>query len=745
MKKLTLLTTVFSISMSISAFAADQTTAPAAAPKAKAVKTAKAPAAKKVVKPAQATANTKEVAKTDDTKRLDTVTVVATRSERDVQDVPQMVNVIDANAPSKATSTNLADLFKDTAAVVYGGGPVRSAQSPTMRGFDADSILVTLDGRRQNFEAQHSSKIFIDPSLIKKVEVVEGPSSASYGSGAIGGVIAFETKDAKDFVEPGKNSGVVTSVGVESANRELSESVTGYQLIDKYDAIASIIHRNSNDDQLNNGTKQQTQDALTSGIAKLTYDIDSDSQLKFDVSSFYDNAKEYANPGTVDSAQRTLDNKDIFSHQAGVKYNFNPSKLVDFSTQLYYAETDIIEQVLQPVSGLTTNGEKLSRKMQTIGFNADNKSIVSIGADDNNTFAYGFEYFHNTQDGDDSTTGTGGTTGARGGVPDATADIAGLYLQDEVRFDLADNYKLLVTPGARLDYYNNDPQDGTSPSDTEHRISPKLGTTLKIHDNYSIFGNYAEAFRAPNLTELYASGIHFPSGFGTFNTFAPNPYLKPETSRTFEFGGGTNFKDLFEEKDEFRVKASRYITRASDYIDQNVTGPNFGVGACTFPFTDPSCNGGTTSFTNVSSANIWGYDLQTAYDNSLIEAKANLAFVSAENARTGAYLTTQEPLIVTTNLGYKFTDIDSIIGYEGKYVDGMDRAYTDNSNPSAPIDYRRGGFATHGVYWSYTPHQLKSLSLDLAVDNIFDKQYREPGSEIYDLERNYKARVTYKW
>jgi hemoglobin/transferrin/lactoferrin receptor protein len=38
--------------------------------------------------------------------------------------------------------------------------------------------------------------------------------------------------------------------------------------------------------------------------------------------------------------------------------------------------------------------------------------------------------------------------------------------------------------------------------------------------------SYAEAFRAPSLTDLYVSGQHFPR-----NAFVPNPTLQPATSR----------------------------------------------------------------------------------------------------------------------------------------------------------------------------------------------------------------------
>lgn len=686
------------------------------------------------------------------TVKLKTVTVVATRSQQDIMDVPNMVSVVDGNSEANVTSSKISDLFKDVAGVEYGGGPVRSGQTPTMRGYDADGILTTVDGRRQNFEPQHSSKFYLDPSLVKKVEVVKGPSSASYGTGAIGGVIAFETKDAKDFAHDGQTSGGQISLGGQTANQEYAEILTGYKLGNNYDAVASIVRRDSGDIQQNNGSKHRSEDGLTDGLAKLTYDIDEDSKIKFDISSFYNKAKENGNPQTVDPNQDNLVDKNILSHQAGVKYSYKPdNKLIDFSTQLYFVDTAINETVFE-ATGLTATGDKLVRNMRTMGFNVDNKSIASIGSQDNNIFAYGVEILQNLQDGDDSDSGNNsGLSGGRPGVPDAKAVIGGIYLQDEVAFDLSNNLKLLITPGGRFDYYDNSPQDASLPSDTQYQFSPKFGSTLKIHDNYNIFGNYSEAFRAPNLTELYAAGNHFsvdlPGPIPLLNnTFVQNPYLKPETSRTFEFGGGAEFKNIVKQDDEFRVKASRYITRASDYIEQYITGPNFGTSSCpSFPFNAVGCNFGVTGFRNISSADIWGYELDSTYDNEAIEAGANFSYVSAKNARNGQFLSSKQPLIVNANLGYKFDEIDSTIGIIAKFIDGLDKALVDTSDPNFTLDYRRGGFATEGIYWNYEPKYVKNFSLGFAIDNIFDKKYRLPFSEIYDMERNYRLRLTYKW
>ena len=54
-------------------------------------------------------------------------------------------------------------------------------------------VIVMFDGARQNFGSAHDGRFFIDPSLLKSVEVLRGPASSLYGSGGTGGIIEFRT------------------------------------------------------------------------------------------------------------------------------------------------------------------------------------------------------------------------------------------------------------------------------------------------------------------------------------------------------------------------------------------------------------------------------------------------------------------------------------------------------------------------------------------------------------------------
>ena len=57
----------------------------------------------------------------------------------------------------------------------------------------------------------------VDTSLLKRVEILKGPSSALYGSDGLAGVVSYLTKDASDLAEIGQNY-FELSGGIDSDN-----------------------------------------------------------------------------------------------------------------------------------------------------------------------------------------------------------------------------------------------------------------------------------------------------------------------------------------------------------------------------------------------------------------------------------------------------------------------------------------------------------------------------------------------
>ena len=71
--------------------------------------------------------------------------------------------------------------------------------SPIIRGFETNKVLMVIDGVRMNnaiYRGGHLQNIItIDNSMLDKVEIVFGPGSVIYGSDALGGVMHFYSKN----------------------------------------------------------------------------------------------------------------------------------------------------------------------------------------------------------------------------------------------------------------------------------------------------------------------------------------------------------------------------------------------------------------------------------------------------------------------------------------------------------------------------------------------------------------------
>ncbi|MCH2046879.1 MAG: TonB-dependent receptor, partial [Saprospiraceae bacterium] len=82
--------------------------------------------------------------------------------------------------------------------------------SPIIRGFEANKVLIVVDGVRMNnaiYRSGHlQNAITIDKDILERIEVLHGPAAVMYGSDALGGVMNFTTqkpllrdKDAKKY------------------------------------------------------------------------------------------------------------------------------------------------------------------------------------------------------------------------------------------------------------------------------------------------------------------------------------------------------------------------------------------------------------------------------------------------------------------------------------------------------------------------------------------------------------------
>ena len=128
---------------------------------------------------------------------LDDVVISASKFREKRENVAYQIQSLDIKQIKNANQSTTADLLTTTQGVTVqksqlGGG------SPIIRGFEANRVLLVVDGVRMNnaiYRSGHlQNSITVDPNALEIVEVVFGPSSTIYGSDALGGVVHFYTK-----------------------------------------------------------------------------------------------------------------------------------------------------------------------------------------------------------------------------------------------------------------------------------------------------------------------------------------------------------------------------------------------------------------------------------------------------------------------------------------------------------------------------------------------------------------------
>lgn len=127
---------------------------------------------------------------------LNEIVVSASRTAEPLSHVAQPIRVFSRNELRFLNQPTMAEVLQQSGQVLVqksqlGGG------SPILRGFEANKVLLVVDGVRMNnaiFRGGHLQNILtIDNAALDRIEIALGPGSTMYGSDALGGVIYVQT------------------------------------------------------------------------------------------------------------------------------------------------------------------------------------------------------------------------------------------------------------------------------------------------------------------------------------------------------------------------------------------------------------------------------------------------------------------------------------------------------------------------------------------------------------------------
>lgn len=644
---------------------------------------------------------------------LNPVTVTATKTERSANEVPANVTVIDLEKIESRSPSKMEDLLRDLPGVEMQGGPRRVGQDVNIRGFGGQRVVTTLDGARQNFDAGHKGRFFIDPDLLRSVEVVRGGNSALHGSGAIGGVIAMETKNAADFLRAGQTAGFRTKFGYSSVADEPLYSVGAFARPDeRVDVLANFSFRDSGDLKQGGGRElAYSAEEIGNGLFKTTLRPNEFNRLSLSVIHFNGTGLQPTNSdATQNATSNPVVDRETRMTTLAANYSYsNPDQpLINPTLKIYRNELEVTENRVIPATPSRIDDSTLN----THGFDVYNTARFGTG-DIDHAITAGIDFFKDSQKGLRTASGV---TSQRSTFPSAEGQVTGYYLQDEVTLFPG----LTLTPTLRYDVYE---RESASIRDFEESaLSPKLGATWQALPWVGLYASYGKAFRAPSMTEAFVAGTHF---FG--NTFISNPDLRPEKTTTAEGGLRFKFDDVVTARDSLRLNTTYFHTKAKDFIELIVT---------------PT----TSTYTNTTDATVKGFEADLQYDMPWAFASIGASRIRGENNVTGRPLDSIPADKVIAVLGGKLTDYDLRFGWRGEFVAPQDRVSGVNNTGGVEASVvPTGGYVVHGIFLSWLPMQdwLQGFRVDAGIENMFDRTYRRHLSNIYDEGRDYRVAVSY--
>lgn len=198
-----------------------------------------------------------------DSVQLDQVVVVANKFGESRSKLPYQVTKITQNDLVFTASPNTAEALVKSGQVFYqksqGGGG-----SPVLRGFEANRIQLVMDGVRMNnaiYRGGHLQNVLrTDQSVLSDIEVLFGPASVLYGSDAMGGVISFRTREPELFSPESSRLKVAAFSRYASGSNEYTQHVSANLGFKKIALLTGLTYSDFGDIRQGHNRRQEYPD-----------------------------------------------------------------------------------------------------------------------------------------------------------------------------------------------------------------------------------------------------------------------------------------------------------------------------------------------------------------------------------------------------------------------------------------------------------------------------------------------------
>jgi hemoglobin/transferrin/lactoferrin receptor protein len=627
-----------------------------------------------------------------------------------VTDTFQKTNSMDIDLQSLQNSqaNSLFDLFKNDASIDVGGGGI-SVQRIYLRGLESSSLNITLDGAKQgkNMFQHRGNELGVNPEILKQVEV-KTYTDASDNSGALGGSIIMETKDAQDFITAEKTYGGIFKTGYgTNADTKYGSSIV-YDVINPYFGIyANISGVNSNNYEDGKG------DTMYATAYK-----DRDYFLKLSMLDYKDNTLKVSlgrNENTTDTQWGRL-GSDAGIHIPGVskalekissttdtyalQHNYNPSKLLDLDTNLNLSRVTLQREDNAQEYENETSGLKVQNHF---GFD-----LLSS----KNRLTLGMQYEKEEGELKDSSESD-----------DVESNNKAFFIQNRMNIDALNIYY-----GVRFDGYELKTGFGEVDDDT---ISPNIGFDYKLNGSSKIYANYGKSSRMTGIIPFtWMTNIN-----ATDSRFYKN--LQAETSKKYELGYTYHQHSLFASEDFFSFDLNLFQTHIN-----NLIASNGGPGGTAL----------TDMYNNPNEFKTKGFEIKLLWSYEKYTANLSYTHIDSEDIKdsSSSFTGINEAITIRRVGGY---DSRKLVWSNSYEVNGdLSLGYSFNAVKGINKQVSRGGYVTHDINIKYTPSSYKSLTLFAGIDNLTDKAYgkhttiaamNDPSVYRYEPGRNFKFSMKY--
>ena len=693
-----------------------------------------------------------------DNSNIELSEVVVTGTSKATQIRKSPLPIVSINKEYLATnlSTNVIDAIAKIPGVnTVTTGP--NVSKPYIRGLGYNRILTLFDGVRQEGQQwgdEHG--IEIDKYLIDKVEVIKGPASLLYGSDALAGVVNLIPNQAshKDKTSGNYTSEYQTNNGMFGESLFLSGNKKDVEWGGRVSKRNATNYQNSIDGRVyNTAFDDVAANAFVGLHKKWGY---SDLNL-----SLYDSKQEIPD-GSRDSISRK------FTQQIYEDDHYRP--IVSDSDLKSYKIT-VLHQRVQHYRLFWKNMlffEK-SRLSLNLGFQKSSRREYSHpeepyqltpGLDlQLNTFNYDIKYYLPEWNKWETTIGVNGmyqtnnvTDGTEfvipsykqfdfGGFAMVKKDFGKLNLSGGIRYDFRHfaNDELYTTPNPISGF--DQPVSANTIGATQlfsnyktqfNGLSGSVGLAYLLNESWSLKANIARGYRAPNISEISANGVHPGTGFYQIG----NADFKPEFSLQEDIGFDYTSKSV-------TASTSFFINQVNDYIynskllnpdGTDLLTPNGGDLYPTYKFQQGNV------ILYGAEANVDFHitkDLHFENTFSLIYGDNN-SFSGAQKNDTNKYVPFMPPARYNGEVRYNFVTnhkkiADSFLKLDVNYTATQNRVFTSNNTETATPGYT---LVNVGAGTGLKNKKGNSIfNFYILANNIFDVAYQDHLSRLKYFEQ----------